>query len=380
MRRMLAPQVSAPDADGRGMLPSRPALCVLTSTLGLAFFSSAAVASASTADLSISNPTFDGSREVGTRATYVAHVTNNGPDATDATVSDQLGDAESLVSASASQGSCTQAAPVSCALGVVAPGTDVTITVKVSYVATSDHNQHVMSVAGAADNSDPDSNNDAGGAEYAVTEPEAPVVQKPTAETGGWSRGQAHLDVDAELAPYGSGTYWFEYGTTRAYGHKTAAKSIRGQNGLKRSATIDGLHMNTTYHYRVVLVAHGKTYRGRDHSARTFGKILFPELTLKAVRSSGSSTTYVGKLDPDGVADAPGSCKGSVSIEVYTLAGATLLRSRSTKLGKDCAYRLTLRFGTHDARRYGKKGNVLVQARFDGNHAVAAVGSKSDRL
>jgi hypothetical protein len=377
---MLPPQVSTLDADGRGMLSSRPVLCVLTSALGLAFFSSAAIASASTADLSISNPSLDGSQEVGTSATYVAHVTNIGPDATEAAVTDQLGDAESLVSASTSQGACTQTAPVSCALGMVAPGTDVTITVKVTYVATSDHNQHFMSVAGAADNSDPDPDNDAGGLEYSVTEPEAPVVQKPTAETGGWSRGQAHLDVDAELAPYGSGTYWFEYGTTKAYGHKTATKSIRGQDGLKRSATLGGLKMNTTYHYRVVLVAHGKTYRGRDHSVKTFGKILFPELTLKAAQSSGSRTTYVGQLDPDGIADAPGSCKGSVSIEVYTLQGATLLHSRSTTLGKDCAYRLTLPFGTRDARRYGKKGNVLVQARFTGNYAVAAVGSKSDRL
>jgi uncharacterized repeat protein (TIGR01451 family) len=377
---MLAPQVRAIDADGRGMLPTRPVLCVLTSTLGLAFFSSAAIASASTADLSISNATFDGSREVGTSATYVAHVTNAGPDATAATVTDQLGDAESLVSASASQGSCTQAAPVSCALGVVAPGADVTVRVTVTYTAAAEHNQHLMSVAGAADNVDPNANDDAGGAEYAVTEPEAPVAQTPTAERGGWSRGQAHLDVDAELAPYGSGSYWFEYGTTKAYGHKTAVKSIRGQDRLERSATLDGLKMNTTYHYRVVLVAHGRTYRGRDHSAKTFGKILYPELTLKAARSSGASTTYVGKLDPDGIADAPGSCKGSVSIEVYTLQGATLLRSRSTKLGKDCAYRLTLPFGTRDARRYGKKGNVLVQARFTGNYAVAAVGSRSDRL
>jgi hypothetical protein len=68
------------------------------------------------------------------------------------------------------------------------------------------------------------------------------------------------------------------------------------------------------------------------------------------------------------------------SIDVYALAGATLPHSRSTKLGKDCGDRLTLPFGTHDARRYGKKGNVLVQARFDGNSAVAAVGSGSDRL
>jgi uncharacterized repeat protein (TIGR01451 family) len=361
------------------MLSSRPVLCVLTSTLGLAFFSGAAIASASTADLSVSNPTVDGTAEVGTTATYVSHVTNLGPDATAATVTDELGDAEKLVSASTSAGSCVQDAPVNCDLGVVAPGADVTLTIKVFYMRESRYNQQTLTVTGAADNSDPDPDNDVAGVSFEVSQPQAPVVQKPTAETGGWSRGQAHLDVDAELAPYGSGSYWFEYGKTKAYGHKTSAKAIHGQSGLTRRATLAGLQMNTTYHYRVVLVAHGKTYRGRDHSAKTFGKILYPELTLKAAKRSASSTVYVGKLDPDGIADAPGSCKGSVSIEVYTLQGATLLRSRSTKLGKDCTYRLKLPFGTRDARRYGKKGNVLAQARFTGNYAVAAVGSQSDR-
>src|SRR3954471_17451613 len=101
-------------ADGWVMLRSRSALCALTSTLGLAFFTSVALASASTADLSITNPDTGFAPEVGTTVTYAVRVDNHGPDATTATVSDQLGDAEALVSASASQGSCTRAAPVTC--------------------------------------------------------------------------------------------------------------------------------------------------------------------------------------------------------------------------------------------------------------------------
>src|SRR5690349_15657626 len=104
------------------MLRSRSVLCVLSSTIGLAFFSTAALASASTADFSITNPDAGLAHEVGATVTYVAHVSNSGPDAAAATVSDELGEVESLVSASASQGSCTQTAPVICDLGVVAPG------------------------------------------------------------------------------------------------------------------------------------------------------------------------------------------------------------------------------------------------------------------
>jgi hypothetical protein len=360
------------------MLPSRSALCALTSTLGLAFFSTAALASASTADLSVTNVDVSPGHEVGATATYVAHVTNYGPDAAEATVTDELGNAEALVSASASQGSCTQTAPATCTLGVVAPGADVTVQVTTTFIAPSDSNYHTIGVAGSTDNMDADFNNNFGAASFAVSEPEAPIVQTPSAKTLGWSRGQAHLDVQAELSPYGAGTYYFEYGKTKAYGSKTAAKDVRGDEDVKRTVRLDGLKMSTVYHYRVVLVVDGKTYRGGDQHAKTFGKIAYPELTLKAARRSASSTVYQGKLDPDGIADAPGSCKGSVRLEVYTLQGATLLE-KTTRLGKDCTYKLTLPFGRADARRVGRKGSVLVQAWFSGNYAVAHVGSTTDR-
>lgn len=360
------------------MLLSRSGLCALTSTVGLAFFSTAALASASTADLSITNPDAGPTHVVGATVTYVAHVSNNGPDAVAAGVSDELGEVESLVSASASQGSCTQTAPVSCDLGVVAPGADVTVRVTVTYTRASNGNNHQMVVSGGPGNNDPDFNNDVGVASFYVDEPEEQVVQTPSAQTGEWSRGQAHLDVEAELSPYGAGTYYFEYGRTKAYGSKTATKNVRGDDDVKRTARLARLKMRTVYHYRVVLVVDGKTYRGRDRAARTLGKIKFPELTLEAVRRSASSTLYQGELMPDGTADAPGSCKGSIRLEVYTLDGASLME-RKTRLRKDCTYRLRLPFGRTAARRAGRKGKVLVQAWFSGNYAVAHVGSKADK-
>lgn len=360
------------------MLRSRSVFCALTSTVGLAFFSTAALASASTADFSITNPDAGPTHVVGATVTYVAHVSNSGPDAASASVNDELGEVESLVSASASQGSCTQTAPVSCDLGVVAPGADVTVQVTVTYTRASNGNNHQMIVSGGPDNSDPNFNNNVGVASFSVDEPEAPVLQTPSAQTGEWSRGQAHLDVDAELSPYGAGTYYFEYGKTKAYGTKSATKNVSGNEDVKRTTRLAGLKMSTVYHYRVVLVVDGKTYRGRDRAAKTLGKINYPELTLKAVRRSASSTLYKGELMPDGTADAPGSCKGSIRLEVYTLQGATLMEKK-TKLGKDCTYRLKLPFGRTAARRAGRKGNVLVQAWFSGNYAVAHVGSTADK-
>jgi len=360
------------------MLRTRSVLCALTSTAGLAFFSTAALASASTADLSITNPDAGPTHVAGATVTYVAHVTNNGPDATPATVTDELGEVESLVSASASQGSCTQTAPVRCDLGVVAPGAGVTVQVTVTYTGPSNGNNHQMMVSGGPDISDPDFTNDVGVASSPVDAPEAPEVQTPSAETGDWSRGQAHLDVEARLSPYGAGTYHFEYGRTKAYGTKTPAKKVSGDEDVERSTRLAGLKMSTVYHYRVVLVVDGKTYRGRDRAAKTLGRIKYPELTLEAVRRSASSTLYRGELMPDGTGDAPGACKGSIRLAAYTLDGPTLMEKR-TKLGKDCTYRLKLPFGRAAARRAGRKGTVLVQAWFSGNHAIANVGSKADK-
>ncbi|MEA2425188.1 MAG: hypothetical protein QOH13_1598 [Thermoleophilaceae bacterium] len=345
--------------------------------LALAFLSSTAVASAdTTADLSIGNPTISGDPYVGSTATYTMQVGNNGPDATEATVTDQLGDSEELVSASASQGSCTQAAPATCSLGTLGPAASASVTIQVKYTKTS-NNQHSDAISGPSTNVDPDMNNNFGGAGFQVTEPEAPApAQAPTAETGSWSRSQARLDVDGLVTFSGTGTYYFEYGKTKAYGDKTSAKKAGGGDGVTVKARLAGLAMDTTYHYRLVLVVGGKTYRGRDKSARTLGKLKYGPLTLKVVSRAPSSAVYTGRLGA-GLADAPGACKGTVTVEVYTTGGADIL-AKKTIMRSDCTYKVTVPFGATQARKYGPKGNVIVQARFSGNRAVSSVGSGID--
>jgi uncharacterized repeat protein (TIGR01451 family) len=344
--------------------------------LVLAFLASAAAASANTtADLSIGNPVISGDPYVGSTATYTLQVANNGPDAADATVTDQLGDAEQLVSATASQGSCTQTAPVICSLGTVAPSGSASLTIKVKYTKTGS-NQHTDTVSGAGTNVDPNPNNDAGGVGFQVAEPDAAPVQTPTAETGSWSRTQTHLDVDGLVSPFGAGTYYFEYGQTKAYGDKTSVSKVSGGDRVAVKGRLGGLAMSTTYHYRVVLVVGGKTYRGHDQSATTLGKLKWGPLTMKAVSRTPSSAVYTGRLGA-GLADAPGACKGTVTISVYTTAGADIL-ARKTAMRSDCTYKLAVPFGATQARKYGPKGNVIVQARFSGSRAVSSVGSVGD--
>lgn len=338
--------------------------------------SSPAVASAATADLSITNVTLQGDRTVGSEATYTYDVFNAGPDAVDATLTAELGAAEDLLSVTPSHGSCNQSAPVTCTLGSVAPGAAMSVTTRVRFARTGD-NQHSVRVDGSGGTTDPNENNNLGGQGFQVTEPEPAIVQQPLVRTLGWLRTQATLEVEAELSPFGSGTFYFEYGRTKAYGKRTAARAVSGEDGVERKAMIKGLKLGTTYHYRAVLVVDGKTYRGRNRSARTLGRLLYALIELKATKRSAKSTRYVGSVG-DGLATAPGACKGRIRVEVYTLAGADLL-AKTTKVRPDCTYSITIPFGSAQARRYGKKGNVLVQARFSGNRAVASAGSASDR-
>jgi uncharacterized repeat protein (TIGR01451 family) len=74
---------------------------------------------------------------VGKRITYALTVTNNGPGSAAAvTVRDPLPPGLALVSASASQGTCTTTAPVRCDLGSIASGADARVTIVARAKAT----------------------------------------------------------------------------------------------------------------------------------------------------------------------------------------------------------------------------------------------------
>lgn len=201
--------------------------------------------------------------------------------------------------------------------------------------------------------------------------------ETPEISTGEWSRSQTRLAVEAEVTPAGAGEVYFEYGRTSGYGSKTDAQDVSGSEKKTVKSVLAGLKMSTLYHYRAVLVVGGKTYYGKNVKARTLGVLKYGPLTLKAAKRSPKSVRYVGTLG-DGMADAPGACNGTVTVMVYTLGGADLLR-RTTRMKSDCTYAITIPFGRSQASKYGKKGSVLTQARFSGNKAVSSVGSDADR-
>ena len=94
-------------------------------------------------------------------------------------------------------------------------------------------------------------------------------------------------------------TWWFEYGTTTAYGSKTASHGAgSGTTAQKEAATITGLKTATVYHFRIVASNSAGTTHGGD---RTFSTSLPPGVQMGAAQNVGpSSATLTGSVDPRG--------------------------------------------------------------------------------
>jgi uncharacterized repeat protein (TIGR01451 family) len=88
------------------------------------------------ADLSLTKTASVAGTTVGSSINYTIKATNNGPGgATNVTVSDPLPANVTLVSASATQGSCSGSTALGCSLGTLASGASVTVTVTVTATA-----------------------------------------------------------------------------------------------------------------------------------------------------------------------------------------------------------------------------------------------------
>ena len=114
----------------------------------------------------------------------------------------------------------------------------------------------------------------------------------------------AGAKLNAAVNPHGlATTYYFEYGTTTAYGTKapTSPASIgSGFADVSVSQTLSGLSSNTTYHFRVVAENSEGTSYGKDESFTTPKP---PKATSEAATSIKSiEATLNGAVNPEGTA------------------------------------------------------------------------------
>ena len=123
----------------------------------------------------------------------------------------------------------------------------------------------------------------------------------PTAVTGPVSAvGATTSTVTGTVDPGGVATTWYvEYGTSTAYGSKTASKSAgSGSAAAAVSASLSGLTQGTTYHYRVVATSTAGTSHGGDG---LFTTLAVPGVVTGSASSvSVNSATLNGTVDPNG--------------------------------------------------------------------------------
>ena len=94
--------------------------------------------------------------------------------------------------------------------------------------------------------------------------------------------------------------YYFEYGTTTAYGSRTPESVVPASwGGVKVNATVTGLQHNTPYHWRVVITTSNGTAEGVDH------EFTIPyNVEIKEKNATGiglSEATLHGEVNPVGV-------------------------------------------------------------------------------
>jgi hypothetical protein len=129
----------------------------------------------------------------------------------------------------------------------------------------------------------------------------AAVLAPPAAITGPVRAvGTTSATASGTVNPNGQSTSWyFEYGTSTAYGKKTSSKSAgSGTANVQVSGTLTGLTPGTTYHYRLVATSGGGTTRGGDGIFATSSAPV--AVTGSATGVTVTSATLNGTVDPNG--------------------------------------------------------------------------------
>jgi hypothetical protein len=126
-----------------------------------------------------------------------------------------------------------------------------------------------------------------------------------TATTGPAQPATNSATLNGTVNPQGADTqYFFEYGTTTAYGLATVPQAAgSGTANVAVQATISGLTASTTYHYRLVATSGSDRVEGLDQTFTTSAATPNPAAPsisrLSAVDKTPTSARLTARIDPN---------------------------------------------------------------------------------
>lgn len=136
----------------------------------------------------------------------------------------------------------------------------------------------------------------------------AAAAAAPVASTSAASSvSSTSATLNGTVLPNKSPTnYYFQYGTSSAYGSQTATQGpLNGNAGKSVSADVSGLTPSTTYHFRVVATSAGGTVSGSDVTFTTTATGVSPSnfITIgsrPSLVTFGHATAIAGQLSGAG--------------------------------------------------------------------------------
>ena len=193
----------------------------------------------------------------------------------------------------------------------------------------------------------------------------------PSVSTGAASGITAtRAKVSGTVDTNGAATaYYFQYGTSTAYGHSTSSASA-GSSPATFSSKLSGLKPRTTYHYRIVASDAGGTSYGADRTFKT-AKAAFKG----AVAAAQTDTISVAGLAHVRVVCPRGTYKRCVGT-IRLLDNGKVIGSASFSIGSGRSAKVTVRLSAAGQAAVRAAGRVKVTA-VDRSHD--ALGTRRSR-
>ena len=206
--------------------------------------------------------------------------------------------------------------------------------------------------------------------------------QPPAVQTGAAQAvGADTATLTGSIDPRSRATSWyFDYGTTTSYGHRTPTRSAGSSSGVQTvTETITGLSANTTYHYRLVAKSDAGTSVGADAALTTVGVTLRARApwVVYGRRVALTGTVPTRNAGEQVTVFAQPFGQGSPRAVATVLTGAGGVWTYLATPSIATAYQAGWRGGTSPAVRVGVRPAISLRRTATGSFVTAVRGGRS---